>query len=126
MTDQLKEALSTLDADTVNPFAKIVTLMKGMTNVVQWDSGTYTGVGVGPVVVTTQRPRAVIVYDETNDAIGFWHDGMDDASVYVVTSVPDAGLDAATGITPTATGFEIGLNANLNTDGDSGVWFVIS
>lgn len=121
MTDYMRDVLDTMQDDTVNPFAKVLTLAKAMTNVLQWESGSVTGTGADLEVETSGAPKLVILTNITQDVIAFWHYGMSAATAYILDNAPAFGI-GADGITGSASsydyGFTIGTNALLNTLND--------
>ncbi len=76
-------------------------------------SGTYTGTGSAQSVTLGFKPDLLMVFNQTDgDTVGIFMDGMTDDSACVITTA--VALDAADGITLSATGFSLGTGAECN------------
>jgi hypothetical protein len=84
-------------------------------------TGTYIGTGSALSVDTPGFvPKAIQLLNITTAAVAYWTDKMADDSA--VTVVLAAAVVTTGCITPNDTGFDIGTNAILNTNGEQMQW----
>lgn len=77
-----------------------------------------TGTGAELAVECGFRPRHVhlINLDSADEAT--WGDGMDDDSMLKRVAAGAATVESSDGITPSATGFTLGADTDINVDGE--------
>lgn len=84
------------------------------------------GVTAAAVLITTGfRPRHVRIVNNTSMDELNWFEGMADASGFKRLAAGTATAIAANGITPTANGFTIGLDTDINVLSEQLSWIAI-
>ena len=91
-------------------------------------TGSYRGTGSAlEVKVVGFRPRQVELMNKDGLAYARWTEEMADGSAFKIFNHADTQVAFVTtgGVTPLASGFSVGTDADLNTDGEE-VYFVAS
>jgi hypothetical protein len=88
--------------------------------------GQFTGTGAAIAVEVGFRPRKVELRNIGGNATAVWQYPMADASMQKTVDSGAGATDISTvttgGVTPTATGFSLGTDADLNAAGENVVW----
>jgi len=90
----------------------------------QFHAGTYTGTGVALKIekeVLGFEPKLVHIYNLTDGSFSFWHQNMTDAHV-LTQKAGTTSHTTSNGITPLASGFQVGTDAAINASGDVCHW----
>lgn len=125
MADALRTLMAALAAAPTETYPPAPTLMNALSKMSQVQFGTYAGsTGVAQTITTNGDPRAVLLVDVTQQCAALHLTGMTAAHMFKMDNVAVAHV-SANGLTLGTGSFTIGTDANINSTGDSGFWFVI-
>lgn len=101
--------------------------VKNNASVVQLAVGSYitTGTAAAIAITTGFRPLWVRVVNETSRDMYEWYYGMADAEAVKTVAAGTRTLLTTLGITPSASGFTIGLDTDVNVTSEQISWMAI-
>lgn len=103
------------------------TQSKNPASVQQIVIGSYldTGTAAAFTIAIGFKPRFVRVVNEGGLASYEWYEGMADAEAFKTITDGTITFITSNGITPTADGFTVGLDADVNADNEQLSWMAI-
>jgi ribose 5-phosphate isomerase RpiB len=123
--DQLQALFTVLAASPTQTYPEAVDFANALVNAAQVEFGAVaSATGSAMTIATNGNPRAVFVYDITQQCLGIHFTGMTAAHVFKVDNAATAHA-SANGITLGTNQFIIGTDGDINTASDVLVWMVI-